>query len=41
VQYNRADVVHLKHIMELCYARLARETAALVGEPQPRSGALP
>jgi hypothetical protein len=41
VQYNRADVVHLKHIMELCYDRLARETAALPSGPNPRSGFLP
>jgi hypothetical protein len=41
VQYNRADVVHLKSIMEICYDRLARETAALLSGPNPRAGALP
>ena len=29
VQYNRADVVNLKGIMEICYDRLARETSTL------------
>jgi uncharacterized protein YprB with RNaseH-like and TPR domain len=37
VQYNRADVVHLKSIMELCYDRLARETAALLSGPDQSS----
>jgi uncharacterized protein len=37
VQYNRADVVHLKTIMEICYDRLATETRALFGPPRPPS----
>jgi len=33
VEYNTADVVHLKTIMETCYARLASETSTLFGAP--------
>ena len=35
VQYNTADVVHLKTIMETCYDRLASETATLFSGPHP------
>jgi len=35
VEYNRADVVHLKTIMETCYDRLASETATLFSGPHP------
>jgi uncharacterized protein YprB with RNaseH-like and TPR domain len=37
VQYNRADVVHLKTIMELCYDRLATETRTLFSAPRPNT----
>ena len=37
VQYNRADVVHLKTIMEICYDRLATQTRTLFSAPRPRS----
>lgn len=35
VEYNRADVVHLKTIMELCYDRLATETRACFSASRP------
>jgi uncharacterized protein len=41
VEYNRADVVHLKTILETCYDRLATETQTLFNAPRlyphPRS----
>jgi uncharacterized protein len=40
VEYNRADVVHLKTIMETCYDRLATETRTLFNAPRPNSHAL-
>jgi len=40
VQYNRADVVHLKTIMEHCYDRLAAEAQTLLRAPHP-SGEVP
>jgi uncharacterized protein YprB with RNaseH-like and TPR domain len=33
VEYNRADVVHLKTILEICYARLAAETRRPLDTP--------
>ena len=33
VEYNRADVIHLKTILEICYARLAAETRRLLDAP--------
>jgi uncharacterized protein YprB with RNaseH-like and TPR domain len=33
VEYNRADVIHLKTIMQLCYDRLATEAARLFAPP--------
>lgn len=41
VQYNRADVVHLKTIMEHCYDRLATETRSLFRAPRSRTDVLP
>jgi hypothetical protein len=37
VEYNRADVVHLKTIMETCYDRLTTETRTLFNAPRPNS----
>ena len=34
VEYNRADVVHLKTIMEICYDRLATQTRTLFRVPR-------
>ncbi len=41
VEYNRADVVHLKTVMEICYDRLATEAATLFGASSPSTGVLP
>jgi hypothetical protein len=35
VEYNRADVVHLKTILDLCYDRLATEASRRFGLPPP------
>jgi uncharacterized protein YprB with RNaseH-like and TPR domain len=35
VEYNRADVVHLKTILELCYDRLVTETQPLFSASRP------
>ncbi|MGD0264816.1 MAG: ribonuclease H-like domain-containing protein [Candidatus Methylomirabilota bacterium] len=40
VQYNRADVVHLRTIMEICYDRLATETRTLFRAPRSRTDVL-
>lgn len=37
VEYNRADVVHLKTILQICYDRLAAETRTLFGALRPNS----
>ncbi len=38
VEYNKADVLHLKTIMEICYDRLATETRMLFGTPVATTG---
>ncbi len=41
VEYNRADVVHLKTIMEICYDRLAAEASTHFEAPPASTGVLP
>ncbi len=41
VEYNRADVVHLKAIMETCYGRLSMQASKRFGAPPPSADSPP